>query len=116
MWLFSFLFSEDILYFFDENFVEYSNDFVILIVGISGIFIFRGLFGNLLSSIGKANINYYIALIALALNITSNYFLIPKYGITGAAITTSFLMWVTGILSLLLFLFYYKKQLKANAS
>ena len=78
-------------------------------VGISGIFMFRGLYGNLLSSIGKAHINYYIATIALLLNIVSNYYLIPKYGIRGAAITSALLMWFTGIASYVWFLYLYKK-------
>ena len=80
-------------------------------VGICGIYIFRGLFGNLLSSIGKAHVNYYITSVALIINLISNYFLIPEYGIKGAAITTSFLMWFTGILSFILFWILYKKLL-----
>ncbi|TMM29501.1 hypothetical protein FDT66_10275 [Polaribacter aestuariivivens] len=105
----SYFFGEFILKLLDEKFVEYSTTFFILMVGISGIFMFRGLYGNLLSSIGKAHINYYIATIALLLNIVSNYYLIPKYGIRGAAITSALLMWFTGIASYVWFLYLYKK-------
>lgn len=80
-------------------------------LGISGIFILRGLFGNLLSSIGKAHINYYIASIALIINIISNYYLIPKYGIKGAAITSAILMWLTGLFSFICFKKLYKRVL-----
>ncbi|WP_435414714.1 hypothetical protein [Polaribacter aestuariivivens] len=107
--LLSYFFGEFILKLLDEKFVEYSTTFFILMVGISGIFMFRGLYGNLLSSIGKAHINYYIATIALLLNIVSNYYLIPKYGIRGAAITSALLMWFTGIASYVWFLYLYKK-------
>ena len=77
-------------------------------IGICGILIFRGIFGNLLSSIGKAQINYYITSIALLLNIVSNNYFIPIYGIKGAAITTSILMWLTGIVSFIWFKILYK--------
>jgi O-antigen/teichoic acid export membrane protein len=108
---FCWLFSTEILSILDTNFLQYSDTFLILIIGITGIYIFRGLFGNLLSSIGKAHINYYIASFALIINIISNYYLIPKYGIKGAAITSAFLMWFTGIISAFLFVFLYKKVL-----
>ncbi len=107
--LFSLAFSNFILSFFGENFTEHTSSFIVLIIGVCGILIFRGLFGNLLSAIGKAYTNYWIALSAISMNILLNYFLIPQYGIFGAAITSALLMWFTGILSALLFLFYYKK-------
>ena len=107
--LFSFLFAEQILTLLDTNFTKFTDTFLILISGIVGIYIFRGLFGNLLSSIGKAHINYYIASLALIVNIISNYYLIPIYGIKGAAITSAFLMWFTGIFSAVWFLYLYKK-------
>jgi O-antigen/teichoic acid export membrane protein len=107
----SYFFGSFILKLLDENFVIYYDSFFIMMIGISGIFIFRGLFGNLLSSIGKANINYYIAIIALILNVISNYYLIPELGIKGAAITSAILMWFTGILSYVCFKILYKKAL-----
>lgn len=109
--IFSWAFSSQILSIFDPNFVKYTDTFLILMLGIAGIYIFRGLFGNLLSSIGKAHVNYYIASLALIINIISNYYLIPIYGIKGAAITSAILMWFTGILSALIFSFLYKKIL-----
>lgn len=109
--LFSFLFAEQILTIFDNNFTQFVDTFLILIFGIVGVYLFRGLFGNLLSSIGKAHVNYYIASLALIINIVTNYYLIPKYGIKGAAITSAFLMWLTGIISLILFWSLYKKLL-----
>ncbi|WP_088323536.1 polysaccharide biosynthesis C-terminal domain-containing protein [Polaribacter tangerinus] len=112
----SYFFGNKIITLLDVNFTNYTDTFLILMVGVTGVFIFRGLFGNLLSSIGKAHINYYIATIALLLNVVSNYFLIPELGIKGAAITSAFLMWFTGILSCIWFLNLYKtllqKQLK----
>lgn len=107
----SYFFGSYILRLLHYSFVAYNATFFIMMLGVSGIFILRGLFGNLLSSIGKANVNYYIALIALGLNVISNYYLIPELGIKGAAITSAILMWFTGILSYVWFLHLYKKLL-----
>ncbi|MFC4268509.1 oligosaccharide flippase family protein [Polaribacter marinivivus] len=109
--LFSWLFSFQILGLLDKEFTQFSDTFIILMIGICGIFILRGLFGNLLSSIGKAHLNYYIATLALVINICANFYLIPKYGIKGTAITSAILMWFTGLLSYLLFIKLYKKLL-----
>ena len=109
--LFSWLFSVQILGLLDKEFTQFSDTFIILMIGVCGIFILRGLFGNLLSSIGKAHLNYYIATLALVINICANFYLIPKYGIKGAAITSAILMWFTGLLSYLLFIKLYKKLL-----
>jgi len=49
--LFSYFFAEQILYIFGVEYMDYADSFLILIMGIVGIYIFRGLFGNLLSSI-----------------------------------------------------------------
>lgn len=107
---FFYFFSEATLGLFDESLIKYSDSFFILSIGVCGILIFRGLFGNLLSSIGKIEINYYINSIAILINVISNYYLIPIYGIKGAAITSAFLMWFTGIFSAIWFLYLYRKM------
>ncbi len=99
-----------LLLFFGENYIKYADSFIILIFGITGVFIFRGIFGNLISSIGKMTANYYIISSAIIINIASNYYLIPMYGIKGAAITSSILMWYTGILSWGCFHYLYQKE------
>lgn len=108
--LFSYFSAAFILNIFDSELTKFDTPFLILIIGVCGILIFRGLFGNLLSSIGKAHINFYITSIALVLNVISNLFLIPKYGITGAAITSAALMWITGIASTIIFWRLYNKR------
>tara|TARA_R110002073_G_scaffold336208_1_gene530917 strand:+ start:52476 stop:53741 length:1266 start_codon:yes stop_codon:yes gene_type:complete len=111
--LLSLAFAKNILLFFGSDFSSYSSSFTVLIIGILGILILRGLFGNLLSAIGKAYINYWIAFSAILLNVVSNYYLIPKYGIFGAALTSAMLMWLTGIVSCLLFFWMYQNLKKA---
>ncbi|SEC85423.1 Membrane protein involved in the export of O-antigen and teichoic acid [Tenacibaculum sp. MAR_2009_124] len=100
---------ESLLNFFHSSFTIYTDSFTIVSIGIIGILILRGLFGNLLSSIGKAKFNYYIMVIAIILNIASNYLLIPILGIKGAAITSATLLWFTGIASCIGFFHFYKK-------
>ncbi len=102
-----------ILSVFGQQYSQFSEIFFVLMIGISGIYIFRGLFGNLLSSIGKIEYNYYIISVAIVLNLISNYFLIPKFGIYGAALTSAALMWFTGILSWICFLYLYKNMGKS---
>jgi O-antigen/teichoic acid export membrane protein len=115
--LFGSILSEYILEFlFGEEFIAHKSTFVILIIGVSGILILRGLFGNLLSAIGRANINFIIVLIAIVINIFSNKYFIPKYGILGASITSAILMWFTGLLSCILFYIYYSKILKEKTT
>jgi|TARA_B110000238_G_C16136553_1_gene443993 O-antigen/teichoic acid export membrane protein len=106
---FLYFFGKYFLSIFDSNYIKYQKSLIVLTIGVSGILILRGLFGNLLSSIGKAHINFIITLIAVVLNIYLNYQLIHKYGIYGAAITSSIIMWFTGVLSLLFFFYYFKK-------
>lgn len=107
---FTLLFGKFILSIFDPEYVSYFPTLIVLTIGISGILILRGLFGNLLSSIGKSHINFVIILIAIGLNIILNYYLIPIYEIFGAAITSAILMWFTGIICMLFFFYYYNKQ------
>ena len=76
---FSILFSNDILSLFEVTLQKFNDSFLILIYGVCGILIFRGLYGNLLSSIGKAHVNLYITSVALLTNVVSNYYLIPKF-------------------------------------
>ena len=111
MLFFSYFFAEQILTILDFNFIKFVDTFLILMIGITGIYVFRGLFGNLLSSIGKAHVNYCISSFALVINVVANFYLIPKYGIKGAAITSAILMWFTGIISFIWFWFLYKKLL-----
>jgi len=104
------LFGTYILSFFEKEYSQYYATLFILTIGISGILTLRGLFGNLLSSIGKAHINFITTSLAILLNLILNYYLIPKYGINGAAITSAVLMWFTGILSSLFFFYFFKQK------
>jgi O-antigen/teichoic acid export membrane protein len=110
--LFFYPLSDFILSLFDTDYVQYSSTFLVLTGGVFGILIFRGLYGNLLSALGKAHVNYWIAFVALLINIPANYYLIPKYGILGAAITSSVLMWLSSLATLIIFKILHNSALK----
>lgn len=83
--------------------------FKILILGMIGAFIFRIPFGNLLAAVGKSNWNTFVAITILILNGILNYYAITTIGIKGAAIVTSSLFWLSGIVSFILFYIYIKR-------
>ncbi len=108
---FFYLFGEFVLHLFDSTFTQYFDSFIILIFGICGILILRGLYGNLLSSIGQVKVNFYITSAAIVINYFTNLTLIPLFGVKGAAITSACLMWLTGLASVVAFYVLYKKYL-----
>lgn len=107
----SFGFPKLILSLFFKGMENYTGTFQILMIGTIGVLMWRGLFGNLLSSIGKMNLNFIISTGGLILNFILNSFFIPQFGIAGAAITTATIMWLTAIMSYVLFRKYHNKML-----
>lgn len=105
-------FGKNILGIFGTNYTSHYNLFLILTFGVIGIFTLRSLFGNLLSAMGMAYLNYWIACASLILNVILNYYFIPTYGILGAGMTSAIVMWLSGILSMILFFMLYKKNKK----
>lgn len=93
---------------FGELYTEAASLFQILVLGMLGAFILRIPFGNMLAAVGKSHWNAILAFIILALNGILNYYAIHAWGIIGAAVVTSLLFWVSGILSLFLFFNYLK--------
>ena len=94
---------------FGQEYIEAASLFKILILGMVGAFILRIPFGNLLAAVGKSNWNAVVAFTILGLNGVLNYFAINAWGIVGAAIVTSALLWISGIISFLLFVRYLKR-------
>ncbi|WP_289043725.1 MATE family efflux transporter [uncultured Olleya sp.] len=83
------IFSENILCLFGENYTIAKTALFIILLG--QIFnAFCGSVGVYLNMTGKQKTYQLILLIALIINIILNAILIPKYGMNGAAISTSF--------------------------
>lgn len=99
--LFVCLFSENILYFFGENYTQGKQALLILMVGQ----LFASFFGVsaiYLNMTGRQSIFQIVLIFAVLLNLILNIILIPVYSMTGAAIAfvSSLLFWniVTAII------------------
>ena len=89
-----FLFPEFLLSLFGQEFVIAKTTLLILLIG-QAVNAMSGSVGLILQMTGKEKVYQNILLIALVFNIMLNLFLIPKFGIEGAAIASafSFLFW-----------------------
>jgi O-antigen/teichoic acid export membrane protein len=88
------LFSEDILYFFGEKYIEGKQALLILMVG-QLLASFFGVAAIYLNMTGRQNIFQVVLIFAVVLNLLLNIILIPMYSMTGAAIAfvASLLFW-----------------------
>ncbi|MCH1436511.1 MAG: oligosaccharide flippase family protein [Flavobacteriales bacterium] len=94
--------------FFGADYADAVPLFKVLLIGIVGAFVLRIPFGNLLASVGRSNWNAFVAFAILVLNGILNYYALRAWGIIGAAIVTSGLLWISGLISLILFSRYLK--------
>ncbi len=99
--------------FFGEQYLGNNNLLIVFVFGVSGAFIFRVLYGNLLVAIGWTGINTVISVVTILADIVLNYYWVHKYGILGAGYATSLLLWASGLATFLVFLVYIR-QLKRN--
>jgi len=95
--------SEYILLLFGSEYAGYSKLISIFSLSVIGAYTFRVPFGNMISAMGRADLNVYISLITLAMNIVLNFFFVINYGLEGAAWATTILIWVSGIINWLCF-------------
>lgn len=82
----------------------------ILLIMVGGAFLTRIPLGNMINALGKSQWNSISNLILLFVNFVLNAILIPKYGLTGAAIATSISVWLSGIINIFLFNYYLKNM------
>jgi len=94
-----FMFPEFLLGLFGEEFKVGVNAFILLSCG-KLFSSFSGSVGNILQMTGNQNILAKILLFAAILNIVLNLYLIPKYGIDGAALASviSIVAWNSGMI------------------
>lgn len=79
------LFSEDILYFFGENYIEGKQALLILMLG-QLLASFFGVSAIYLNMTGRQSTFQIVLIFAVLLNLILNIILIPMYSLTGAAI------------------------------
>ncbi|MFT4668060.1 MAG: O-antigen/teichoic acid export membrane protein [Polaribacter sp.] len=110
LFAFFYFFGEPLLGLFGKDYQQVPELMVIFAGGIVGGLLFRVPLGNILSAIGWPKINAIFSGIVLILNLIGSYIMIPKYGLIGAAIVTSVLMWFSGLLSLGAFWWFLKEK------
>ncbi|MEM9824182.1 MAG: oligosaccharide flippase family protein, partial [Bacteroidota bacterium] len=104
--------SSTILQLFGKDYFEYPQLMFIFSLGIAGGLLLRVPMGNMLSAIGWPRVNALFSVIILGINLVANYWMVTHYGIIGAAITTSALMWLSGLLSLGAFIYFLREKRK----
>jgi len=92
---------------FSEEFLPAYIPLVILLIGYS-INAPIGSIGGIFGSIGKINISFKIVTLSSLINIILNILLIPRYGLIGASLATSF----SYILSTLIYYYMLKKEIR----
>lgn len=110
--LFFLFFSDYIMLLFGKAYNNESNLMFIFSLGIMGALLFRVPLGNILSAIGWPKINALNSLIVLIFNVIFSYIFIHRNGIIGAAYVTSAMLWLSGLLSLIAFIYYLKSKPK----
>lgn len=98
-----------ILSFFGKDYEPYSI-FIILMLGASISILFRIPLTNMISAFGKTRFNTITGFITILADIGLNLYAIPRYGLIGAAWATTSALILSGLLSLIYFFYYLKKE------
>jgi O-antigen/teichoic acid export membrane protein len=104
------IFSEHLLLFFGTEYLK-GYHALILLSTCQFLYAISGFVDLILNMTGKQKVFGKITMISAGVNLIMNVILIPKYGITGAAVATSFSILLTNILAVL----YIKKNMKIIA-
>lgn len=93
------------------DFIDSYNVTILVFLGVYSM-VFCKLLGTLYLAQGKWNFYFYTLLLGVVFNLCSNYFLIPKFGILGAAFTTVLSYSIVGFLFLSSFRTEYNYEFK----
>lgn len=107
-----FFFESDLYRVFGDSYSDEKHLMLIFAFGAVGGLMFRVPLGNILSAVGLVKANTYVVLLTFLLNITLSYYFLLRFGVVGAALCTSFLMWFSGGLNLFVFLRFLKSSKK----
>ncbi|MBG6186778.1 flippase [Flavobacterium sp. CAN_S2] len=100
------VFSDFILGLFGDSFIQGKMAFIIITVGVF-LNVITGNVDQILNMTNNQKVLRNCTIFGFALNVVLNYFLIPKYGIVGAAIASMF----TNVIFNVTCLFFIKKRL-----
>ena len=83
--------------------------FFIALCGVVCAMWMKILFTYMLSAVGKAILNVYVSIIAIVVLVIMAFFLIPSYGIEGAALSMALALFISGLCSCFFFINHYRK-------
>ena len=106
--VFFYISSDWLMHIFGNQYQGHPYLMFIFSIGVVGGIMFRIPMGNMLSAIGWPKTNALFSIIVFFINLVASYYMVIAHGIEGAAITTSALMWLSGLLSLGAFIYYLK--------
>lgn len=94
--------------FFGERYHDNSLIFIFLLAAFCLNMLFRNLYGNLNSAVGKMNFNTIVSVLALLILAGLSFLLVPSHGIVGMAIAVGITLFSSGIILALYFHSYIK--------
>lgn len=94
---------------FGEKYHGNSIVMLILMLGFTVGMLCFNLFGNMLPAVGKVRVNTYVSIISLILLFSLSYYLTPKFGIEGMAISMTSTIILSGIIYAAAFFRYLQK-------
>lgn len=86
---------------FGESYNDSSSILIVLSLSLIPNFLLRTPVGNILSAMGRSNSNVVLSFVCIFANIILNYYLIPLYGLFGAAWSTVIAMYISSIFYLI---------------
>ncbi|MGE8433792.1 oligosaccharide flippase family protein [Chryseobacterium joostei] len=95
--------------FFGEQYTDNSFVFSLLLGVFCGSMLLRNLYGNLLSAVGLMKMNTFFSILSLLLLAVFSYFLVPKSGVVGMAISLGATLTFVGFLMMFSFFSYLRK-------
>lgn len=106
----SLFFGEEILaLFFGSNYKNNATIFIILIGAFCLNILFRNLYGNLLSAVGKIRINTVLSLLSLPILVLLSFIFVPKFEVLGMGISMGLTLFFTSIFLAISFYGYLSK-------
>lgn len=94
---------------FGAQYHEQGDLMRIFSVGVAGGLLMRAPLGNMLPTLGFPKVNAFLSLIILGINVAGSYWALQYYGIRGAAMVTAGMFWLSGVFSLGVFLWWWKR-------
>lgn len=95
---------------FGTQYHEQGDLMRIFSVGVAGGLLMRAPLGNMLPTLGFPKVNAFLSLIILGINVAGSYWALQYYGIRGAAMVTSAMFWLSGIFSLGVFIWWWRRR------